>query len=251
MLKSDFREIFGSQIREGQIASDWETRYSGLFRQPPPVNVGVYANATSNYAGVQRTRGGNIAMSISDTLSVNETQCDKKLAVVSDFVIESLDQLKEDAGVDYVDLQVHGEAEDKVVIEQVQDAVNDSSIKAVLVDDCQVLKEGAAQEDLRSTLNMAVLNLFDHGTQLASLSSLMGFLDSKNKKLEDCKIVIAKRETQGDFCIEHGSQSSSTKSILEALGAKNVTIMDEAEDSKISGADIYINFSNSNQLTDE
>jgi len=54
-------------------------------------------------------------MSISDT--INETQCENRLAVVSDFVTESLDKLKDEAGVDYVDLQVHGEGEHQIVID--------------------------------------------------------------------------------------------------------------------------------------
>ena len=54
-------------------------------------------------------------MSISGT--INETQCTKKLAVVSDFVCKSLDKLKSKSGVDYIDLKVFGEEYVDMVID--------------------------------------------------------------------------------------------------------------------------------------
>ena len=38
MSESDFKNIFGSQIAEGQIGADWATKYKGLFTKPPPLN---------------------------------------------------------------------------------------------------------------------------------------------------------------------------------------------------------------------
>ena len=167
-------------------------------------------------------------MSISDT--INETQCENRLAVVSDFVTESLDKLKDEAGVDYVDLQVHGEGEHQIVIDQVHDAVQNSSIKAILVEDCSVLKLVPDQENLRSVLKIPVMSMYDHGTQLACLSSLLGFLQSKNKQIEDSKILIAKQENHGDYHIDHEQNSSQLMVLLKSLGAKNIQLMEENDD---------------------
>ena len=145
-------------------------------------------------------------MSISGT--INETQCTKKLAVVSDFTCKSLDKLKSKSGVDYIDLNVYGEEYVDMVIDQVYQAVHESDIRAILVEDCEILKEEFMLENLRSDIGMPVMNKFDHGTQLACLSSLIGFLRYKNKKIEDCDIVIAKQEDHGDYRIDHEQNAS-------------------------------------------
>lgn len=48
MSESDFKNIFGSQIAEGEIGAHWATKYQSLFTQPPP----LHTTATSKYGGV-------------------------------------------------------------------------------------------------------------------------------------------------------------------------------------------------------
>ena len=50
---------------------------------------------------------------------------------------------------------------------------------------------------------MPVMTKFEHGAQIACVSSLIGMLRSKNMKFEDCKIVIYKRVEQGDYQINY------------------------------------------------
>lgn len=52
MEESDFKNIFGSQIAEGEISADWRTKYKGIIKQPPNVNQGLQQTATSKFAGV-------------------------------------------------------------------------------------------------------------------------------------------------------------------------------------------------------
>ena len=41
MEESDFKNIFGSQIAEGEIGADRATKYQSLFKQPPPLKLGL------------------------------------------------------------------------------------------------------------------------------------------------------------------------------------------------------------------
>ena len=76
---------------------------------------------------------------------------------------------------------------------------------------------------------MPVMNKFEHGTLLACFSSLIGILEYKNKKIEDCQIVIAKRENYGEYQIDHEEYSSQLVNMLESLDAKIIYVMEEID----------------------
>ena len=73
------------------------------------------------------------------------------------------------------------------------------------------------------------MNKFDHGAQIACVSSLLGFLRKQNKKIEDCQIVIAKRENYGEYQIDHEEYSSQLVNMLESLDAKIIYVMEEID----------------------
>ena len=76
-------------------------------------------------------------------------------------------------------------------------------MKAILVDDCEVLQEGFTQETLQSVVQLPILTKFEHGAQIVCVANLIGFLRSKEQKIEDCKIVIAKQVDEGDYLIDY------------------------------------------------
>ena len=55
-------------------------------------------------------------------------------------------------------------------------AINESTIKAIWVDDCEALQADFLKETLQSVVKVPVMNKFDHGAQIACVSSLIGFL---------------------------------------------------------------------------
>ena len=98
------------------------------------------------------------------------------------------------------------------------------------------------------------MNKFDHGAQIACVSSLLGFLRKQKKTIEDCKIVIDQRVDQEDFQIEYFEYAEQFRILFESLGAnsKKVHVIHASEEDSnlIEGADVFINFSDTENLSD-
>lgn len=228
----DFADIFGSQIAEGEISSDWATKYKGIFTPAPRAEDTLKNEAISKK--YNRTQSNQSVLQ-SMWITKNPVQAPKKskpkmLAIVSQIGCSTVNQpqidLKKAAGINSIELSISGETPEEFV-DTLESIISDSYGGILLqnVNDPQAVMELLKQSDV----NIPVMTRFEHGQSIYLLGRFISQLEKGQQSIKGLKIVIDGSENH---------ESVSLKQLLESYGADNVSISHERDTS-----DIFINVS--------